>query len=558
MTDRFPRYPKQHLLKLIQLESKDLFAILSFAVMAGLLSLATPVAVQSLVNTIAFGILIQPLVVLMLILFGCLAINSVLYALQLFVAEMIQRRIFVRLVSLSVRNISHALRMSETGERIGWVNYYFEIMSIQKAWTNLLLDGLSYGLQTIIGLVLLAFYHPVLLAFDVLIITTLYLIFTVLGSSGVQTAIEKSKAKHEFAKWMQALARNTLTSRSAWEWILQKSDQLTCDYLAKSDHHFKVVFKQQVAILALYAVANSALLGLGGWMVIERQLTLGQLIAAELILNAMLSGLTRLGKSITSYYDLMAGMDKISYLIDLPIESQDGQRLSNPETIAISGKGTQIIEPHSLDIKPHILRFEDFELHPGQEAYITSCSDLETETLIDSLRGVSIPATGHLMMNGVNYNLLHPDQLNSRISVAFKPEWFEVSILQNLMLGQVSLSLERVQQTINEFPVSKKLERLPAGLETQLSLDGCPLSIEDLWQINVIRELLCERAVLILGLPLEAQLWPSLDKVFVTIHSMCRHRIVIWVSAFSHPLYIGMKQITASKEVIGPSSEELK
>ena len=41
--------------------------------------------------------------------------------------------------------------------------------------------------------------------------------------------------------------------------------------------------RQQIGILVLHTLANTALLGLGGWMVIERQLTLGQLIAAELI-----------------------------------------------------------------------------------------------------------------------------------------------------------------------------------------------------------------------------------------------------------------------------------
>ena len=95
----FPRYPREHLERLIRLESQDLFAVLAFALGAGVMALATPMAVQALVNSIAFGVLVQPLVVLMLVLFGCLALNSVLNGLQIFVVEMIQRRLFVRLVS---------------------------------------------------------------------------------------------------------------------------------------------------------------------------------------------------------------------------------------------------------------------------------------------------------------------------------------------------------------------------------------------------------------------------------------------------------------------------
>ena len=544
MTERFARYPKDHLLNLINLESRDLLAILSFAVMSGLLSLATPVAVQSLVNTIAFGILIQPLIVLMLILLGCLAINSVLYSLQVFVAEMIQRRILVRLVSQSIRNLSHALADTRIEERMGWVNYYFEIMTLQKAGTNLLLDGLSYGLQTIIGLFLLAFYHPVLLAFDVLIIASLYLIFTVLGKTGVVTAIEKSKAKHEIARWMQEIATNSITSKLAWEWIWQRSDDLTRDYLNKSEKSFRIVFKQQVSILALYALANSALLGLGGWMVIERQLTLGQLIAAELILNAMLSGLTRLGKSITSYYDLMAGMDKISFLIDLPSDADESAHWANFETKSLSGRQLHIPEPQWKHLSTGMTNLEDFELRMGDSAHVLTESDQETEALLELLRGHVMPQKGSLMINDIDFKTLHNKEINDRIAIAFKPEWFEVSVLENLTMGQTGTVLEHVHQFVRDFPVFRAVENLPTGLDSPLSRNGYPLNAEHLWQINLIRALLASRDILIIGLPSEAQLWSSIDEIITEAIAKTASRMVIWVTTFSHPQFQRMKNIS--------------
>ena len=171
----FPRYPREHLERLIRLESQDLFAVLAFALGAGVMALATPMAVQALVNSIAFGVLVQPLVVLMLVLFGCLALNSVLNGLQIFVVEMIQRRLFVRLVSqISITLMEGRLNHPLFKKGSDLANYYFEVMTIQKTWSNLLLDGLSYGLQTLIGLILLAFYHPALLGFDALIISSLY------------------------------------------------------------------------------------------------------------------------------------------------------------------------------------------------------------------------------------------------------------------------------------------------------------------------------------------------------------------------------------------------
>jgi ABC-type bacteriocin/lantibiotic exporter with double-glycine peptidase domain len=317
------------------------------------MALATPIAVQALVNTIAFGVLVQPLVVLMLVLFGCLALNSVLNGLQIFVVEMIQRRLFVRLVSqISAKLMEGRLDNPLFRKGSDLANYYFEVMTIQKTWSNLLLDGLAYGLQTLIGLILLAFYHPALLGFDALIIASLYVIFSVLGKDGVETAIAESEAKYAVASWLQELPRHPLATRygQGKAWGLNRSNALTEDYLDRSQDHFKVLIKQQAAILGLYAVANSILLGLGGWMVIERQLTLGQLVAAELIVSAMLSGLTRLGKTITSYYDLMAGMDKLTYLLDLPEEplSQSG---ASDESILTSIKFDECIGVLSYSTK---------------------------------------------------------------------------------------------------------------------------------------------------------------------------------------------------------------
>jgi ABC-type bacteriocin/lantibiotic exporter with double-glycine peptidase domain len=84
--------------QLIRLEAQDLRTVFAFAVGSGLMALAPPIAVQSLVNTIAFGALLQPLAVLVVILFASLAFNNLLIACQIYVVEMMQRRLFVRLL----------------------------------------------------------------------------------------------------------------------------------------------------------------------------------------------------------------------------------------------------------------------------------------------------------------------------------------------------------------------------------------------------------------------------------------------------------------------------
>lgn len=497
----YPRFPREHLAKLISLESQDLFTVFAFALAAGLMALATPVAVQALVNTIAFGVLLQPLVVLMFTLLGCLALSSLLNGLQIFVVEIIQRRIFVRLVSQISRKLIEVKfdqPILRKGSEIA--NYYFEVMTIQKTWSNLLLDGLAYGLQTLIGLILLAFYHPALLAFDVMIMLSLYLIFRVLGKNGVKTAVAESEAKYAVAAWLQALAQKPLLMKwdQAGAFVWNQSNLLTETYLDRSHDHFKVVMKQQAAILALYALANSALLGLGGWMVIERQLTLGQLVAAELIVSAMFSGLTRLGKSITSYYDLMAGMDKLSYLLDLPAESSGGEHLAQFEDHLNIRVNRMVLQENGAGSGSRFC-LPDFDVSQGDKLLIYGPSKALMQQLLEMIGGLSPLPPGSVLINGIDSSVLQTASIRDRWSMVLKPEWFQDSILDNMCLGRSSIGLEQVHGVLKVVGLDSRVHQLPEGLRTCLEPSGAPLEEIELFLLSLARAMAGKPQLLIVG-----------------------------------------------------------
>ncbi|NBS17644.1 MAG: ABC transporter ATP-binding protein [Gammaproteobacteria bacterium] len=515
----FPRYPREHLERLIRLESKDLFAVLAFALGAGVMALATPMAVQALVNSIAFGVLVQPLVVLILVLFGCLALNSVLNGLQIFVVEMIQRRLFVRLVSqISTTLLEGRLDHPLFKKGSDLANYYFEVMTIQKTWSNLLLDGLSYGLQTLIGLILLAFYHPALLGFDALIIASLYVIFRVLGKEGIETAVTESEAKHAVASWLQELPRHPLATRYGHgkSWGLDRSNALTERYLERSKDHFKVLMKQQAAILGLYAVANSVLLGLGGWMVIERQLTLGQLVAAELIVSAMLSGLTRLGKTITSYYDLMAGMEKLTYLLDLPDEPQ---RNADPhhQDVLITIKFDQIVINIDENESEKPLAIPDLEIRAGEKCLFVCPDPGASVCLLQSISGHRQSIEGAISINGIDTRILGMAEFREQSFLVTKPEWFQVSIIENIKMGNPSIGLGQVQEVLRVVGLDQTIQGLSGGARSNLTVTGAPLDYEQLGRLTLARAIAAQPRFLMVGPLIDSVAEPYLQDILDTL-----------------------------------------
>src|SRR5512145_2490662 len=92
-------HPWQRLRRLLQAESSDLWIAVIYSAAIGIVSLVLPVAVQAIVNSVAFGTVLQPLFFLTLLVFVALIFNVVLNGYRSWVVEVIQRRIFVRMAN---------------------------------------------------------------------------------------------------------------------------------------------------------------------------------------------------------------------------------------------------------------------------------------------------------------------------------------------------------------------------------------------------------------------------------------------------------------------------
>ena len=202
--------PARRLAKLLRNEGNTLWTVVIYSVAVALLTLALPVATQALVNTIAFGNLFQPLLVLTVVVAGVLVLSGILQLIRFKVVEMLQRRVFVQIASDSVNRLLRA-RTDTLELRNGpeLVNRFLDVVTLQKAGATLLVDGLSVAMQTLAGMILLGLYHPWLLAFDVLLVLALLIVIFPLGAHAIDTAIKESKAKYALVAWLEEVARHT-------------------------------------------------------------------------------------------------------------------------------------------------------------------------------------------------------------------------------------------------------------------------------------------------------------------------------------------------------------
>lgn len=486
--------PVRRLWRMLRLEFRDINTLVLFALVSGVLGLATPLAVESLVNTVAWGTYLQPLFVLSLILFGFLAFAGLLKLLQQIIVEVMQRRMFVRIVG----DLAHRFPMARQSELESehpseLANRYFDIMTIQKATASMLLDGISILLQTTIGLVLLAFYHPFLLGFDIILLISMTVVTYVLGRGGIKTAIAESRIKYELAHWLQDVISFPTAFRlhGGSGYAIERTNRLTVGYLGGRQEHFRVLIRQSAFSLILLAVASTALLGVGGWLVIRGELTLGQLVASELVVTAIVGAFAKIGKSLESFYDLCAAVDKVGHMLDLPYDTPalDMNTESAPASIRWQNLPIQIEGQNASEVTT---------IEPGSRVAITGRSGSGKSRLLSILAGLHQPSQGFAEIAGFDCRDASRVSEGQLISLARQPEIFCGSLLENVRLGRSWLSSADIRRALERVGLWEEVLKLPGGIDSELQTGGFPLTYTQAVRLTLARALASVPSILLI------------------------------------------------------------
>lgn len=307
--------------RLVQQERSFYRTCFAYGTAVSLLSLAVPVAVQMVINTVANTAQQLSLLIVCSLVVGMLVLASILYALQVYTMELFRRRFFARNVAEFTVLLTDCVPTVPTrldGHEM--VKRFFEIMTVQAAVPNLIISSFALGLQTIMGLILVAFYHPFILGFNLIFVTACLIAWRLWHRQALESARALAEVKYSVAGWFGQLASQTMPlPANDHAAIWQQSNQLSHDYIAARRTFFGHTFAQTLGFLFIYILSSAGLLGLGGWLVIEGQLTLGQLAAAELVLSAVFIGVTRIGYFLKSYYELCIAAEKIDALHNDPL-----------------------------------------------------------------------------------------------------------------------------------------------------------------------------------------------------------------------------------------------
>ena len=490
--------PLQRLISLLRLDKRDISQVFFYAIFAGLVSLSLPLGIQAIINLIQSGRVSVSWIVLVIIVIIGVALIGILSIMQLRITENLQQKIFVR----SSFEFGYRLPKIKFEELYNQyppelANRFFDTITIQKGASKLLIDFSTALLQIVFGIILLSLYHPFFIFFGLMLLFLLYIIFKFSYDSGVTTSLKESKYKYKVVSWLQEMARNNFSfkKQTSFEFALNKNNYLVSQYLDYREKHFKIIKRQYFQLIIFKVIITAGLLFIGGYLVLNQKMNIGQFVAAEIIILLVINSVEKIVVGLETLYDVLTAVEKIGQIVDLEIEPN--QNVSNEicyNNITLEAENINFKFPESTD---YVLNKINLKIENSEKIILEGDNGSGKTTLIRILSGLLQPTSGTFFINDDTYRKIDLQQYRSQIGTIINGETpFEGTILENITFNNPTISQEDIKWAIESVKLGSFVKSLPKGLDTKIFPEGKQLSSSNAQKILLARSIINKPKIL--------------------------------------------------------------
>jgi ABC-type bacteriocin/lantibiotic exporter with double-glycine peptidase domain len=503
--DTSPWTPIKRFINLLKIEKTSIYNLYIFAVFAGLVNLSVPLGVQAIINFITAGAVSTSWIVLVVMVIAGIAAGGVLQILQLTISEGIQQRIFVRSsFEFAFRIPRFKLSGIQNEYAPELVNRFFDTLSVQKGMSKILIDLSGATLQIVFGLILLSFYHPFFILYSFLLVALIYILIRVTGAQGLRTSLTESKYKYQVVHWLEELARTMETFKLAGktDLPLERTDVLTGRYIQARKSHFRILIIKYMNLVIFKVLVAAGLLILGGLLVINQQMNLGQFVGAEIIIILVINSVEKLVATVETIYDVLTAVEKIGAVTDLPLEHPSENHIAIEQDKGLSIRLNNLSLGTDETGKP-MLKNISLDIRACERVGIAGETGGGKTLLLQVLGGLHEDFQGSLSYNGLPINNLNLESLRYVIGDSFQVEdVFAGTVYENITLGRPGIDLEQVRKVVASLELSHWIENQDQGYDTQLLPGGKGLPNTIVQRIKLARCLVINPRLLLLESPL--------------------------------------------------------
>lgn len=520
--------PLQRFWRLLAPDRKEVRNVYIYALFAGLVNLSLPLGIQAIINLIQGGRVSTAWLVLVFIVVFGIAVVGILQIQQMRIVENLQQRIFSRAAfefAYRIPRIRTEVMYNHYGPEL--MNRFFDVLTVQKGLSKILIDFSVASFQVMLGLVLLSLYHPFFIAFGVVLVLLVGLIFLFTAKPGLNTSLKESKYKYAVVHWLEEIARTASTFKLAGktDMSLQRMDRHVESYLGARESHFTILIRQFSLLIFFKVTVALGLLAIGGLLVMDQRMNIGQFVAAEIIILFVMSAVEKLVVSLETIYDVLTGLEKIGQVTDLELDDKV--------------EGTEVELAHSelgLSVQLHelVFRYPDNEratlkrislqVARGERLMITGPNGSGKSTLLYLIAGLYDANQGTVAYDNLPKGNLGLEQLHSIIGDGLQQnELFEGTVLENISMGRPRGTFANVQWAVDALGLTEAIRDLPQGYDTLLNPTG------DKLPRSIVNRLLLARSIV------DRPRLLLLENAFEGIGDADRHRIMDFIVDRANP-----------------------
>jgi ATP-binding cassette subfamily B protein len=348
------------------------------------------------------------------------------------------------------------------------------------------LIGLSGSLMLIIGLIMLS--------------VILLIVFLLPLLRPIFSQIQETMGSISNFVWQSISGISTIKYYTAEGTEINRFKDLNELYIKKHMAMVKLRGFLRPFFFFTFSLSELVILLVGGKQVINGQMTIGELLQFNIMVSLLTFPVLSLGWIMALIQQGLSALVRINYILDQPEKDKNGQRSLPPGKCEYSIRNLTYKYPGHTE---EVLKNVNMEIKSGMVIGITGEVGSGKSTLLNIISGLIKPSLGQVYVNGVDILDIQQRTIFEKVSmVSQDPFLFSKTVAENIALGFPEMSIETVEQAVENAGLTKDIKSFPEGLNQEIGERGITLSVGQRQRVAIARALSKCAPILILDDPL--------------------------------------------------------